>query len=308
MGLPVGRYTARLTSPLVLATIETPTGTSTGRPLDGNGDGLSGDDHTQSFLVTYRGDANADGTVDSADYLTMKRNFGRTAGTKWADGDFNGDGKVSVADLKALEANFGMVVGIEPSQLLHVAAMDVNDGGHRPWVAESLAFSFTADAVVAPATLVLHNDTTGQDVPVPAGTAMAYTAATRTARWDVSGLALPAGLYTATLRSSMVATPFGWALNAGSGGAGAADYAHAFLVTFRGDANLDGSVDMADYLTVKAHIGATTRPCKRTTARRSTIRSRWPLSACPTRSRPTSSPPPRSARPPLSSPSRPRRR
>jgi hypothetical protein len=52
------------------------------------------------------GDLNMDGTVDSADYITLKANFGMTGAT-WLQGDFNGDGLVGYEDLFALETNFG---------------------------------------------------------------------------------------------------------------------------------------------------------------------------------------------------------
>lgn len=51
------------------------------------------------------GDANRDGMVDAADFLTWQRNAG--SGGDWSDGDFNGDGLVGSADLALLEAEYG---------------------------------------------------------------------------------------------------------------------------------------------------------------------------------------------------------
>jgi len=53
------------------------------------------------------GDANWDGVVDAADYIALKRNFGRATGARYKDGDFNGDHDVDWNDLQTLMGNFG---------------------------------------------------------------------------------------------------------------------------------------------------------------------------------------------------------
>jgi len=53
------------------------------------------------------GDANWDGVVDAADYIALKRNFGRASGARYKDGDFNGDHAVDWNDLQTLMGNFG---------------------------------------------------------------------------------------------------------------------------------------------------------------------------------------------------------
>jgi len=53
------------------------------------------------------GDANWDGVVDAADYIALKRNFGRATGARYKDGDFNGDHAVDWNDLQTLMGNFG---------------------------------------------------------------------------------------------------------------------------------------------------------------------------------------------------------
>jgi hypothetical protein len=60
------------------------------------------------LLATLMGDANGDGVVDAADYITVKQNFGMTGVTEGAkQGDFDEDGKVEWDDLQTLMANFG---------------------------------------------------------------------------------------------------------------------------------------------------------------------------------------------------------
>lgn len=50
------------------------------------------------------GDADLDGDLDAADYITLKRNFGQPA--TWTGGNFDFDGDVTWRDLAALQANF----------------------------------------------------------------------------------------------------------------------------------------------------------------------------------------------------------
>lgn len=52
------------------------------------------------------GDANLDGTVGFADFLTLSGSFG-DVDTRWHDGDFDGDDQVTFADFLILSTNFG---------------------------------------------------------------------------------------------------------------------------------------------------------------------------------------------------------
>jgi len=63
--------------------------------------------------ISLAGDANGDGVVDAADYIILKRNFGKP-GAK-AQGDLSGDGKVDWADLQILMSNFGAGGGSAPA-------------------------------------------------------------------------------------------------------------------------------------------------------------------------------------------------
>ena len=51
------------------------------------------------------GDADKDGSVGFADFLTLGRNFGES-GKTWEEGDFNGDGQVSFPDFLLLRRNW----------------------------------------------------------------------------------------------------------------------------------------------------------------------------------------------------------
>jgi hypothetical protein len=52
--------------------------------------------------ATLPGDTNADGVVDAADYIALKRNFGLGSGATRPQGNFDGDGDADCADLQIL--------------------------------------------------------------------------------------------------------------------------------------------------------------------------------------------------------------
>jgi hypothetical protein len=83
-----------------------------GLRLDGDDNGTEGGNYVSCFAVTWQGDANCDGVVDAADYITVKRNFGSAGGSTWEKGDFTGDGKTNYADLLLLMANMGKSVSV----------------------------------------------------------------------------------------------------------------------------------------------------------------------------------------------------
>jgi hypothetical protein len=78
-----------------------------GNPLDGNGDGISGDAKIFRFFQLM-GDANADRVIDQADFKMLYASFGVVASD--ASADFNGDGKVAFSDFQILELSFGQAL------------------------------------------------------------------------------------------------------------------------------------------------------------------------------------------------------
>ncbi len=67
-----------------------------------------------NLIVTFPGDTNLDGVVNSADAIVMARNYGLQTGATWAMGDFNGDGKVNYADATLLQQYYNRSVNINP--------------------------------------------------------------------------------------------------------------------------------------------------------------------------------------------------
>jgi hypothetical protein len=76
--------------------------------LDGNGDGVAGDDAAGEFFV-LAGDVNRDRAVNGSDFALLAANFGRT-GRTYGQGDLNGDGSVNGTDFAVLAGNFGRTV------------------------------------------------------------------------------------------------------------------------------------------------------------------------------------------------------
>jgi hypothetical protein len=82
-----------------------------GQPLDGDGNGTPGGDHTLAFHRLY-GDGTGDRRVDNADFFLFRGTFGRATGdpSYLAYFDFNGDGRVDNADFFQLRSRFGTVL------------------------------------------------------------------------------------------------------------------------------------------------------------------------------------------------------
>jgi hypothetical protein len=94
--LPDGRYRATIAGSAVTD--------AAGNPLDGNADGVAGDDFTFDFFV-LAADANHDGAVDFNDLVALAQNYNST-GKAFSQGDFNYDGNVDFTDLVMLAQRY----------------------------------------------------------------------------------------------------------------------------------------------------------------------------------------------------------
>ena len=63
--------------------------------------------HPHTLSVYHAGGFDRSGTVNIADFGTLRRHFGRTGVPDPAEGDANGDGRVDLADFGVLRRNFG---------------------------------------------------------------------------------------------------------------------------------------------------------------------------------------------------------
>ena len=78
-----------------------------GNPLDGDGDGVGGDDYSTRLLLALPGDADLDGAITMADInlIVAAGFFGvPMPGGSWGIGDFDHDGWVTMADINLVVA------------------------------------------------------------------------------------------------------------------------------------------------------------------------------------------------------------
>jgi hypothetical protein len=108
--LPPGPYTATL--------FATGITDSAGAQLDGNANGVGGDNFVLSFKQAegIPGDTDGDGDVDLDDFSNLKIGFGIASGATLMQGDLDADGDVDLVDFNILKENFGaMSSWLEPN-------------------------------------------------------------------------------------------------------------------------------------------------------------------------------------------------
>ena len=135
-----------------------------------------------------------------------------------------------------------------------VVAVENNDGELRPNQLTSLTFTLSEDvgASIEVTDLAIHNDSTGQDVDLSSLTAehLSYDPVSHVARWDLSSVPLPAAYYTYTLNAASITDLAGNPLDGNGNGVGGDDHTGTLMVAVNGDVNLDGSVNLADLVTM----------------------------------------------------------
>ncbi|MHB1034538.1 MAG: lamin tail domain-containing protein [Pirellulales bacterium] len=136
-----------------------------------------------------------------------------------------------------------------------VTIAQCNDGAaQRSTIASvSIAFSEDVSASLGAGDLVLRDDTTGSSVNVSVVTPT-YNVATNTATWNLSGVALEDGYYTAKLLALGVADPAGNPLAGG-------DYSLPFF-RLQGDTNGSASVDIFDVAVLQTNYGGLGGPAQ----------------------------------------------
>ncbi len=135
---PVGPFSGNgITSSSAASNSTKPNKTAIGFSTAGNlgTNSFAGESVDSSALIlkyTYFGDANLDGTVNTADFTMLANHFGSPT-QLWSDGDFNYDGVVNALDFNAIATNFGQtlsspalgIVVPEPGSLVAMAIVGV---------------------------------------------------------------------------------------------------------------------------------------------------------------------------------------
>ena len=149
------------------------------------------------------------------------------------DNDLN-----TAADNAKVDGTFGVTVNAAAST---VTGLVINGGSANRSGIASLTFQFSeATTVDAAGSLILWNHTTGAAVDVSAATLV--NNGTTAVTWNLSGLALPEGRYTATLPKSAAAL---------------AETHTKSLHIWPGDSDGDGSVGFADFGELATNFNAT---------------------------------------------------
>jgi len=102
--LPQGNYRMRL--------IANGISDGFGHKLDGNADGVEGDDFLFDFFF-LPGDANQDRTINFADLVALSQNYGKS-GKLFSQGDFDYNGTVDFPDLVALAQRYNFTLPPAP--------------------------------------------------------------------------------------------------------------------------------------------------------------------------------------------------
>ncbi|MHB1036205.1 MAG: peptidylprolyl isomerase [Pirellulales bacterium] len=135
------------------------------------------------------------------------------------------------------------------------ATLVVNGGAAQRSAITSLAIHFdeNVSASLGGGDLTLRNDTTGTVVIISA-VVPAYNAVTNTAIWNLSGVALADGYYTATLLAAGVTDPAGNSLAEGNRG--------FQFFRLQGDTDGNAAVDIFDVAKVQTSYGGTGGPAE----------------------------------------------
>ena len=149
-----------------------------GSPLDGNGDGVAGDDYTLTFHC-QPGDANGDAAVDVGDLGILGANYGLVGLNQ--PGDLNGDGQVDVGDLGILGANYGAALPASGSVDQFAAGAIESDPTTALAIAPltgSASMTVLASPMIAADLAAPAPSSDSQPVPAPTSTSPASPTAT----------------------------------------------------------------------------------------------------------------------------------
>jgi len=195
------------------------------------------------FPLSFRGDVNRDGRVDITDLTLVSSHFGAIIGTPnyYAEADLNHDGVINIVDLSMTAADFGKtflthdlaVVSItRPSitprigEIVKVSTIVTNIGGYAETTQVRLYLNSTLTSSLS------LNLSPGQS------TTLMFS-------WNATGLR--PGRYV--MMVSIVPVPGELVTSNNSMNS-------TIVITFRGDVNRDGKVDIVDLTLVASHFGA----------------------------------------------------
>jgi hypothetical protein len=144
------------------------------------------------------------------------------------------------------ESDGSILVVIDPSPNVTLVTRD--SGNDTFDTLDTLTFTFDEAVNVSTDSLTLSNETAGGTPVDLTGVTFTYDAANLTATWDFTGVAgMDAAFYTAVLHATLITDSFGNQLDGDGNGNGGDDLNQVLLVAQKGDVDVDGDVDLADY-------------------------------------------------------------
>jgi len=210
-----------------------------------NGEFLIANDYSNNVTLplSFRGDINRDGRVDIVDLSTVSAHFGAIQGSPnyLASADPDNDGIIDIADLSIVGADFGKTLSIHDLAIVSITPPLVN-----PRIGEMINYSVKVTDLGAfsessQVNLYLNSSLT-RTLPL---TLTPGQTTTLTFSWNSTGTT--PGRYLVTIKVIPVA---GEVLTSNN------SLNSTLLLTFRGDVNRNGRVDIADLSMVSSRFGA----------------------------------------------------
>lgn len=194
-----------------------------------------------TYVLTFKGDVNRDGRVNISDLSTVASRFGSVLGgpNYLPDADLNKDGKIDVIDLSMCAADFGKSLVLPDLAILSVNAANARIGETVKITAKVADIGQTTESSQVNLYLgssligtIPFNLSPGQNVTL---TFNWMPTTQPIARYSVMARVAPVPGEINTVNNSLNST---------------------LVVTFKGDVNRDGKVDIVDLSIVGAHFGS----------------------------------------------------